>query len=96
MRSIIFRRVAMGAFVAATLTTGAQTANAQDYARQSCGQLWHARNSVFADYGHCFKTPQAISAFGKACFPPFGKLPASAQAVVNEIISWERRKGCTG
>jgi hypothetical protein len=71
-------------------------AGAQDFASQSCGQLWHARNAVFAEFGHCFKTPQAISAFGRGCFPPFGKLPASAQARVDNIISWERRKGCSG
>lgn len=71
-------------------------AGAQDFASQSCGQLWHARNAVFAEFGYCFKTPQAISAFGRGCFPPFGKLPASAQARVDNIISWERRKGCSG
>jgi hypothetical protein len=71
-------------------------AGAQELAGQSCGQLWHARNAIFAEFGYCFKTPQGIAAFGRACFPPYGKLPAGAQARVNEIISWERRKGCAG
>ena len=92
----VCRHMCVGVVVATGLTTGAQIASAQGYASQSCGQLWHARNSIFAEYGHCFKTPQGIAAFGKACFPPYGKLPAGAQARVNEIISLERRKGCTG
>jgi hypothetical protein len=92
----VCQRTSMGIVVAVGLTTGAQIASAQGYASQSCGQLWHARNSIFAEHGHCFKTPQGIAAFGKGCFPPYGKLPAGAQARVNEIISWERRKGCTG
>ena len=96
MQTIDVRHLSMSVVVAVGLATGSQTVSAQGYAAQSCGQLWHARNSIFAEYGHCFMTPQAISAFGKACFPPYGKLPASAQAHVNEIISWERRKGCTG
>jgi hypothetical protein len=62
----------------------------------SCGQLWHERNAIFAEHGYCFKTPQAINAFGRACFPPFGKLPLREQARVNDITQWERRKGCSG
>ncbi len=71
-------------------------AGPQDWASQSCGQLWHARNTIFAEYGYCFKTQQAIDTFGRACFPPFGQLPAREQARVDNIISWERRKGCSG
>ena len=69
---------------------------AQGYASLSCGQLWHERNAIFAQYGYCFKTPQAINAFGRACFPPYGQLPAREQARVDNIIGWERRKGCSG
>lgn len=74
----------------------APIASAQDFSRLSCGQLWQERNAVFAEFGYCFKTPQAIQAFGRACFPPYGRLPTSAQARVDDIIYWERRKGCTG
>ena len=72
------------------------TANAQGLAGLSCGQLWYERNSIFAQYGYCFQTPQAIAAFGTRCHPPYGRLPPYAQSRVNEIIAWERRKGCSG
>ena len=90
------RRICMGTFVAACITAGAPIASAQDYAGLSCGQLWYERNSIFARYGHCFRTQQAIAAFGRACFPPYGRLPPGAQSRVNEITYWERRKGCSG
>jgi hypothetical protein len=78
------------------LIGGPLPVKAQDYGGLSCGQLWYERNAIFAKYGHCFKTEQAINAFGRACFPPYGRLPPHAQSTVNEIIAWERRKGCTG
>jgi hypothetical protein len=76
------------------LIGGSMPVKAQGYAGLSCGQLWYERNAIFAKYGYCFKTDQAISAFGRACFPPYGRLPPHAQNLVNEISSWERRKGC--
>jgi hypothetical protein len=42
----------------------------------------------------CFQTDQAIGTFGRGCFPPYGRLSGSAQARVNDIVAWERRKGC--
>jgi hypothetical protein len=72
----------------------AKIATAQGYANLSCGQLWYERNAIFAQYGYCFKTSQAINAFGRGCFPPYGRLPPSAQARVDAITSWERRRGC--
>lgn len=63
---------------------------------EDCGQLWYARNSIFADAGHCFQTPRAIAAFGSRCYPPYGRLTANQQARVNAIIDAERRQGCTG
>jgi hypothetical protein len=92
----VCRHVCVGAVVGASLIIGAQIASAQGYASLSCGQLWQERNAIFAEYGYCFKTPQAISAFGRGCFPPYGRLPSSAQHRVDDIISWERRKGCSG
>jgi hypothetical protein len=92
----VCRHMCIVVVVTACLMICAQIANAQGYSSQSCGQLWQERNAIFADYGYCFKTPQAISAFGRGCFPPYGRLPASEQARVDNIISWERRKGCSG
>jgi hypothetical protein len=86
----------LGAVVVVGLTTSAQIVNAQGYANLSCGQLWYERNRIFADYGYCFQTPQTIEAFGRGCFPPYGRLSRSAQARVNAITYWERRKGCSG
>jgi hypothetical protein len=33
---------------------------------QSCGELWHQRNSIYKEAGYCFRTPRAIRAFGNA------------------------------
>lgn len=62
--------------------------------RLSGGQLWYERNAIFARYGYCFKTEQALRTFGPRCHPPYGRLPPHAQDRVNEIMAWERRKGC--
>ena len=55
-----------------------------------------ARNSIFADAGHCFKTPRAIAIFGTGCYPPYGRLKAAQEARVNAIIAEESRLGCSG
>lgn len=73
---------------------GPVPAKAQGYGHLSCGQLWYERNAIYAQYGHCFQTSQGIAAFGRGCFPPYGRLPPHAQSTVGEIMSWERRKGC--
>lgn len=88
-------RGALLATLAATAALGLLTSAAGAYSNLSCGQLWYERNAIFAQYGHCFQTQQAINTFGRRCYPPYGKLPPSAQQQVNEIIYWERRKGCT-
>ncbi len=61
---------------------------------QSCEQLWHARNSIFAAAGHCFKTPRAVAVFGTRCHPPYGQLTGAQQARVNSITAQERQLGC--
>jgi hypothetical protein len=63
---------------------------------QSCDQLWHARNSIFAAAGHCFKTPRAVAVFGTRCHPPYGQLTGAQQARVNSITAQERQLGCDG
>jgi YARHG domain len=96
-RSRSTRLIALGVVVSALGQIGASMpAKAQNYGSLSCGQLWYERNAIFAEYGYCFKTDQAISAFGPGCFPPYGRLPPHAQSQVNEIVAWERRKRCTG
>ena len=62
---------------------------------QSCDQLWHARNSIFAAAGHCFKTPRAIAVFGTRCHPPYGQLTRAQEARVNAIKAQERQLGCS-
>ena len=84
----------LGSWLVVAVVLGAQAASAQGLGSLSCGQLWHERNAIFAQYGYCFKTEQAIRSFGRACFPPYGQLPSGAQARVDAIIAWEQRKGC--
>lgn len=64
------------------------------YSNLTCGQLWYERNSIYARAGHCFRSRRAIRTFGRACFPPYGRLNAQWQNVVNEIRYFERRNGC--
>lgn len=60
----------------------------------SCGELWHARNEIYARNGHCFTTARARSVFGPGCFPPYGRLRGWEKNRANEIQMWERRRGC--
>ncbi len=73
---------------------GPAPAAAQDAAYMSCGDLWYARNAIYAAHGYCFQTAQARAVFGPGCFPPFGRLSGADSARVNELQSWERRRGC--
>ena len=67
---------------------------AQDYGDMSCSDLWYARNAIYAAKGFCFKTEQGRQAFGRNCFPPYGKLTARETRDVRRIETWERRSGC--
>ncbi len=69
-------------------------ARAEDAADMSCDQLWYARNAIYARNGYCFNTARARSVFGAGCFPPYGQLSGWEKSRVNELQSWERRKGC--
>jgi hypothetical protein len=73
---------------------GATAAQAQ-FSGYSCDALWHERNSIHARNGYCFQTDRAIEAFGRGCFPPFGRLSGRDAERVSEIQYWERRNGCT-
>jgi hypothetical protein len=88
------RNLSVRLIAALALLTSAQSAMAQSLADLSCGQLWYERNAVYAQFGYCFKTDQAIRTFGRGCVPPYGRMPNWAESRVAEIQAWERRKGC--
>ncbi len=60
----------------------------------SCDELWYARNEIFARKGHCFKTDRGRRAFGRNCFPPYGRLSRAESRQVSRIVRLERRRGC--
>ncbi|MEJ2228623.1 MAG: YARHG domain-containing protein [Alphaproteobacteria bacterium] len=60
----------------------------------SCGELWYARNAIYADAGYCFKTRRARRVFGRRCYPPYGRLTGYEKRRVQRIERWEYRKGC--
>lgn len=64
------------------------------YAQLSCAQLWYERNAILARHGYCFRSERGVAAFGPGCKPPYGKLPANLNQVVNGIKGWEQRRGC--
>lgn len=95
LKNFIVAVTLSGAFVALGAVvdlTGTQ-AIAQ-YRSMDCSELWYARNAIYADKGHCFKTRRGRRAFGRNCFPPYGKLNRSERRRVNRIIDWEYRRGC--
>jgi hypothetical protein len=65
---------------------------------QSCQELWVARNSIYKEYGYCFKTARAIRHFGNAgCqYDNERDLPMSRadRAEVDRIVRRERALGC--
>jgi hypothetical protein len=94
-RGQVVRRTAIAFAALAFLLGAGGIAMAKSYASMRCDQLWSARNSIYAANGYCFKTAKARAVFGPGCFAPFGKLSSSEQRLVNDIIYWERRKGCS-
>ncbi|MBN8997352.1 MAG: YARHG domain-containing protein [Rhizobiales bacterium] len=95
MKFASLARTAALAVAAASLFIEAAPASAANYAYMSCGQLWYARNAIYASKGFCFQKPETQSAFPNSCFPPYGKLNKWEQSQVAQIQSWERRKGCS-
>ena len=94
MRKGIVTAFAIGVLATTALVSTSHVTSAQDFSGYSCDQLWYQRNLIYAQHGHCFKTARGIAAFGKGCFPPYGKLSGYEQQQVNEIQYWENRKGC--
>ena len=93
--------LATGFFISSSLLSSTDSqfsftraANAQGYRYMTCGELWYARNAIYARQGYCFKTQRARRTFGPRCYAPWGRLTPSQQRRVNIIQSWERRYGC--
>jgi hypothetical protein len=67
-------------------------------ASSSCEELWSERNAIFKASGYCFRTPQAIQAFGNAgCqFDDEADVPLSTRQreQVAQIRATERQLGC--
>lgn len=82
------------AALALFLIFDASAASAKSLRNMTCSELWYQRNAIYAENGYCFETTRAIRVFGEACFPPYGQLSRSERRQVNEIVSWETRKGC--
>jgi len=76
------------------LATSPEPAQAQSYRNMSCGELWYARNEIYARNGHCFKTRRGRQTFGRNCFAPYGRLSRWERRQVQRIIRWERRYNC--
>lgn len=95
VRSIALTLSAAALLAGGALFTGTTPAQAQSrYASMSCGQLWYARNLIYANRGYCFRSQRAINAFGPRCYPPYGRLSDAEHRRVAEIQRWERRRGC--
>lgn len=95
LKKMILGAVLSGVFMTApvALNWTGNGAFAQ-YQGMSCGDLWYARNDIYAAKGHCFKTRRGRKAYGSECNPPYGKLNRSEQRRVNRIKKEERRRGC--
>jgi hypothetical protein len=67
-------------------------------AQDVCGQLWVARNSIYKQYGLCFRTAQAIRYFGNAgCIydsPEQIRMSRHDRQRVQAIVARERDLGC--
>lgn len=86
---------ALTASTFAVVSAATETAQAQStYRNMSCGQLWYARNNIYARNGHCFKTRRGRRTFGRNCFPPYGRFTRWQRRKVQRIIRQESINGC--
>lgn len=78
--------------------TNSQYFKAAALKKLSCQNLWTVRNTIYRERGYCFKTPEAIAAFGLAgCkYHDMGAVPLNAyeRANVGAIVKVEKQKGC--
>ena len=88
--------VSLLAFLATGLLAGIGSgpALARSLQSMSCYDLWYERNSIYARNGYCFKTRRARNVFGRACFPPYGRLSGRERRRVAAIRRQERYMGC--
>ena len=93
-RAFLGALLAMGSMILFTSSAQARYHGCSEYQCMSCYQLWYERNSIFAEEGYCFRTRRAIRVFGRRCYPPYGRLTPWERERVNEILYWERVKGC--
>lgn len=80
------------------LLLGAASAAPSPAAADTCRDLWVARNEIYKAGGYCFRTSQAIRAFGNAgCrHDDIEDVPLSAndRRAVADIVRQERAMGC--
>jgi hypothetical protein len=91
-------RVALAALTTVAIQAGATAvsggAQAQGYHEMSCEELWYARNRIYAEKGYCFNSSRARAVFGRACFPPYGRLNRWEREEIGRIKRWEGRRDC--
>lgn len=90
----LFTLVSVAVGTALPLIANTPRLAAQTYVNMNCYELWHARNSIYAARGYCFKSRRAINIFGSRCHPPFGKLNSVEQNRVAAIRKLERGRNC--
>ena len=92
MRNLLLTTVALICF--ATLANAFEV----DGVEINCGNLWYARNNIFARNGYCFHTERGIRVFGnRSCiYESEGDVPLSAhdRASINILVQAERDLRC--
>jgi hypothetical protein len=90
------RHAALAAVVLAGIAGPAVAGDGPEF--WNCRELWQNRNQIYKDQGYCFRTPQAIRAFGNSgCrYDDIADVPLSAnqRRDVADIVRYERIKGC--
>lgn len=92
MHRLMTDKSGLGILVAVGIISCAPISEAR--AADVCQNLWQARNAIFANRGYCFESADAQAAFGKGCFPPFGKLTPAEEADVQRIKDVEAHQNC--
>lgn len=82
------RLITMAGFLVALMVSGSASA-------ASCADLWYKRNSIYAQYGYCFKSSLGQRTFGnEGCYTNSPKLSGRDKAIVDNIKREEARRGC--
>lgn len=92
--NVSIRMLAAAAILSAFAEVGAPASALAQPGAISCNQLWRQRNAIYARAGHCFNTERGRATFGEGCYPPYGRLSGADARRVQQLQSWERRKGC--